>query len=34
MLLEHRLDHGPFTEEEAYAMLERWKRQRGLGGES
>jgi poly(A) polymerase len=34
MLLEHRLDHGPFSEEEAYAMLERWKKQRGDVAES
>jgi len=26
MLLEHRLDHGPFSEEEAYAMLDEWKK--------
>ena len=24
MLLEHRLDHGPYSEEEAYVMLDRW----------
>jgi poly(A) polymerase len=34
MLLEHRLDHGPFSEEEAYEMLEKWKSQRGAAGES
>ena len=28
MLLEHRLDHGPFSEEEAYAMLDEWKKSR------
>ncbi|HUG75250.1 MAG TPA: CCA tRNA nucleotidyltransferase [Acidimicrobiia bacterium] len=25
MLLEHRLDHGPFSEEEAYRLLDGWK---------
>lgn len=29
LLLEHRLDHGPFTEEEAYAMLDEWVARRG-----
>ena len=24
MLLEHRLDHGPYSEEEAYALLDEW----------
>jgi poly(A) polymerase len=26
MLLEHRLDHGPFSEEEAYRMLDEWSK--------
>ena len=26
MLLEHRLDHGPFSEEEAYQMLDEWSK--------
>ncbi|HAX82007.1 MAG TPA: CCA tRNA nucleotidyltransferase [Actinobacteria bacterium] len=30
MLLEHRLDHGPFDSEEAYSLLERWADARGL----
>lgn len=30
MLLEHRLDEGPFSEAAAYRMLDEWKRQRGL----
>ncbi|MEE8457975.1 MAG: CCA tRNA nucleotidyltransferase, partial [Acidimicrobiia bacterium] len=25
MLLEHRIEDGPYTEEEAYAMLDAWK---------
>jgi poly(A) polymerase len=25
MLMDHRLDHGPYDEEEAYALLERWR---------
>ena len=29
MLLEHRLDHGPFSEEVAYKMLDRWVAERG-----
>lgn len=32
LLLEHRLDHGPFTEAEAYAMLDEWWETRS-GGE-
>jgi poly(A) polymerase len=27
MLLEHRLDHGPYSEEEAYRLLDEWKSQ-------
>jgi poly(A) polymerase len=30
MLLEHRIDHGPYSEEEAYEMLRSWARQRGM----
>lgn len=25
LLLDHRLDHGPYSEEEAYALLDEWK---------
>jgi poly(A) polymerase len=25
MLLEHRLDEGPYSEEEAYRLLDEWK---------
>lgn len=25
LLTEHRIDHGPFSEEEAYELLERWR---------
>jgi poly(A) polymerase len=25
MLLEHRLDHGPYSEEEAFRLLDEWK---------
>lgn len=28
MLLEHRIEEGPYTEEEAYAMLDEWKASR------
>ncbi len=31
MLLEHRLDHGPYSEEEAFRMLDRWWASRGKG---
>ena len=24
MLLEHRIEHGPYSEEEAYEILDRW----------
>lgn len=30
MLLEHRLDHGPYDEAEAYRLLEEWAKKRGL----
>jgi poly(A) polymerase len=30
MLLEHRLDHGPYDEDEAYRLLGEWKQERGL----
>jgi poly(A) polymerase len=29
MLLEHRLDHGPYSEEEAYALLDEWEGRSG-----
>lgn len=29
-LLEHRIEHGVLTEEEGYARLERWARERGI----
>lgn len=29
MLTEHRLDIGPYTEEEAYELLDRWQAERG-----
>ena len=29
MLLEHRLDHGPFSEEEAYGLLDEWEGRSG-----
>ncbi len=25
MLLEHRIDHGPYTEDEAYALIDEWR---------
>lgn len=28
MLTDHRLDHGPYSEEEAYELLDRWQAQR------
>ncbi len=30
MLMEHRIDHGPYSEEEAYEMLGSWAQERGL----
>jgi poly(A) polymerase len=30
MLLEHRLDHGPYSEEQAYALLQEWAKERGI----
>ncbi len=30
VLLEHRIDHGPFTSTEAYEMVRRWALERGL----
>ena len=29
LLYEHRIDHGPFTREEAYALLDEWERAEG-----
>ncbi len=29
MLYEHRIDHGPYTKEEAYRLLDEWKASRG-----
>jgi poly(A) polymerase len=31
MLLEARLDHGPMSEAEAYALLDAWATERDLG---
>lgn len=31
MLLEHRLDNGPYDEEEALRLLDGWARERGIG---
>ena len=30
MLLEHRLDHGPYSEEEALELLARWAAGSGI----
>jgi poly(A) polymerase len=30
MLLEHRLDHGPYSQEEAYGLLLEWAQGRGV----
>jgi poly(A) polymerase len=32
MLLEHRIDYGPYTEEEAFALLGKWAGKTGAGG--
>jgi poly(A) polymerase len=32
MLLEHRLDEGPYDEEEALRLLDEWARTKGVGG--
>ena len=29
MLLEHRIEHGPYSEEEAYRLLDDWRQQHG-----
>jgi poly(A) polymerase len=29
MLTEHRMDHGPFSDEEAFALIDRWREQHG-----
>ncbi|MFQ5947330.1 MAG: CCA tRNA nucleotidyltransferase [Acidimicrobiia bacterium] len=31
MLTEHRIDEGPYTEEEAFVLLRRWAGEQGLG---
>ncbi len=31
MLMEHRIEHGPYTEQQAYAMLDHWKEQGSEG---
>ncbi len=30
LLLEHRIDHGPYSEEEAFALLDDWARGKGI----
>jgi poly(A) polymerase len=32
MLLEHRLDEGPYDEEEALRLLDAWAGAKGVGG--
>ena len=32
MLTEHRIEHGPYSRDEAFAMLDRWAADRGASG--
>ncbi len=32
LLLEHRLDHGPYSEAEAVALVDRWAQEKGIAG--
>lgn len=32
VLLEHRLDHGPYSEEEALELVDEWAERKGMGG--